>query len=78
MTGACIDHCRRRERDKTEAENTALRKANVALVQALDRIRDILSGDEYMEHADRGIHEIVNDAIRLHDMTANPRNQRPA
>ncbi len=50
--------------DKRELDD--LRKANTALVQALDRIHDILVGDEYMEHADVGIHSIVNEAIRLH------------
>lgn len=56
-----------------------LRTANIALVQALDRLHDVLSGDEYMENADVGIHEIINDAIRLHNLTPNvevSRNQQ--
>jgi maltooligosyltrehalose synthase len=47
------------EREEVEA----LRVANTKLVSALDRIRDVLTGDEYMEHADKGLEQIVNEAL---------------
>jgi len=54
-----------------EATNQQLCDANTALVQALDRVHDVISGDEYMENADIGIHEIINNAITLHNLTPN-------
>lgn len=49
--------------------NQQLREANIALVQALDRVHDILSGDGFMENSDVEINEIINSAIKLHNLT---------
>lgn len=53
------------EHNRDHRQIKALLAANAALVGALDRIRDVLRGDEYMANADVGIDEIVNRALEV-------------
>jgi len=51
------------------ADILKLQQANAALVGALDLIHGILTGDDYLEHPDTAIEEIINEAIRLHKVS---------
>lgn len=60
-----------------QRELEALRDANVALVCALDRIRDVLHGDMYMQCSDVSIDWIINRAIKAHNLCLAEGNAVP-
>jgi prefoldin subunit 5 len=61
--------CLQSELESLKRERAMLVEANTALIQALDRLHDVVTGDDFVENSASEIPEIINKAIRLHNIS---------